>query len=161
MITKEIAPHTRPVYNYNYGYGAAPQRVFPPFTPTPTGTICLPDSRREGRSLISASPNAMSKLEFDMFVGKIPFKIGDYLVSKFSEKPYKANQVHKLIYINEMHRFVDSWATMDVGPIIFTLQGVNPHSNPFKGGANMWNKVELADLPDEWKSQDNILKALL
>jgi hypothetical protein len=91
----------------------------------------------------------LSKLEYGFFLRDLKIKKGDIVASKYTQKPYNKFVVFKVVEIDEVHLFVE-FGPSTVGPICLNLTSING-SHAFKGGASIYEKVEEADYPEEWK----------
>lgn len=90
----------------------------------------------------------MGKLEYALYLSKLPYKIGDYVVSKYSHFPLLKREIYKVVNIDEIHRFV-SFQHPEIGPLCLTLENAWGQVLSSRQGANIYRKVEEDELPPD------------
>ncbi len=145
MITHHINKHAAPVHQHGQWPSYYRPRLQHYDRPSPP--VLLPYQHR------AASPNAMSKLEYAIYLRDLPVKVGDLVTTKFTQKPYHARGVFRIQSIDELHHYV-TWGAPEIGPMCLNLQGITQDGVSFithKGGGNFYHKIADDDIPLLWK----------
>jgi hypothetical protein len=88
----------------------------------------------------------MGKLEYAMFLRNLPYKVGDWVVSRHVNTPLLKREVFKVVAIDEIHRFV-TFGHPTVGPMCLTLASMWGDVLTGRHGANVYRKVDDHELP--------------
>lgn len=90
----------------------------------------------------------MGKLAYAMYLSKLPYKVGDYVTSKYSNPPLLKREIYKVVNIDEIHRFV-TFGHPDIGPLCLTLENAWGQTLSGRQGSNIYRKVEFSEFPQD------------
>lgn len=115
--------------------------------------------QHQGGTWHQASPLKMEKLEFALWLKTLPFQKGDILAFASRNPPYSDYDLHIVVDIDEIHKFVD-WGTLHSGPKVLriaTRHDKTGLSAAWAAGPKFFKKVPQDQWTQGWVDYKNNL----